>query len=168
MKKGTAFPEKTSKLVLCVLLLFTAGMVTGGAAVRLRDRVRTRNLNQLRGDVPSSLWQRMEFLRKAQRDLELDPEQRGKIESYLRESQENVRRLWAPIAPQVRAETETLRDRIRSELTPEQQAKFDQVLAERRKAGKRPERSEGSVRPGEAGGPGHRNKEASPRPDSGH
>lgn len=162
---GPAFSAKTSKLVLCVLLLFTAGMVTGGAAIRLRDRVRTRNLNQLRGDVPNSLWQRMEFLRKAQRDLELDPKQRSKIESHLRESQENVRRLWAPIVPQVRAETETLRDRIRSELTPEQQAKFDQVLAERRKAAKRLERSEGPGRPGEGGGSGHRSKEASPRPN---
>lgn len=164
MKASTVF-AKRSKLVLCVLLLFTAGMVTGGAAVRLRDRVRIRNLNQLRGEVPSSLWQRMEFLRKAQRDLGLDPEQRGKIESYLRESQENVRHLWAPVAPKVRAEMDALRDRIRSELTPEQQAKFDQVLAERRKAGKRSERSEGAGRPGEGGGAGHRIKEASPRPE---
>ncbi|MBL9173228.1 MAG: hypothetical protein JNL10_06835 [Verrucomicrobiales bacterium] len=157
---------KSSKLVLCVLLLFTAGMVTGGAAVRLRDRVRTRNLNQIRGDVPNSVWQRVEFFRKAQRDLSLDREQRNRIESHLRESQENVRQLWAPVAPKVRAEMDSLRDRIRTELTPEQQARFDQVLLERRKSGKRVDRPEGSGRPGEAPTPGHRSREGVPRPES--
>ncbi|MFO1460649.1 MAG: hypothetical protein U1G08_14745 [Verrucomicrobiota bacterium] len=93
----------------------------------------------------------MEFLRKAQRDLGLDSEQRSKIESYLRESQENVRHLWTPVAPKVRAEMDLLRDRIRGELTPEQQSQFDRILAERRKSGKRMERTEGLGRPGAEG-----------------
>lgn len=132
---------KGLKLILAALLLFSTGVVAGVAGSRLRDKASARNALQKRGDLPPQLWQRMEFLRRIQKDLDLSPEQRQRIEGYVRESQENARRLWEPVAPQARAEMETLRLRIRGELTEPQRERFDNAVRERvRKGGKPSER----------------------------
>lgn len=87
------------------------------------------------------MWQRLEFLRRAQRDLDLTPEQRQRIEGYVKDSQEQIRRLWEPMAPRAKAEMDELRQRIRGELSEAQRERFDQALAEHsHKSYRNPER----------------------------
>ena len=109
------------------------------------------------------MWQRLEFLRRAQRDLDLTPEQRQRIEGYVKDSQEQIRRLWEPLAPRAKAEMDDLRQRIRGELSEVQRERFDQALAERsHKSFRNSERAtNGTSRP--LGKPGLRNP-PSPQP----
>jgi len=84
------------------------------------------------------VWSRTELLRRAQRDLDLSPEQRQRIEEHLKTGQESLRALWAPVAPGARVEIERLQERIRSELDPQQRVRFDAALQERLRKGPKP------------------------------
>ena len=132
---------KSTQLIFVALLLFGAGVVSGLAGARLREKASARTLLQKRGGVPPPMWQRLEFLRRAQRDLDLTPEQRQRIEGYVKDSQEQIRRLWEPLAPRAKAEMDDLRQRIRGELSEAQRERFDQALAEHgHKSSRNPER----------------------------
>lgn len=119
---------KAWKVILAAALLFTAGAATGIAGSRLRTRAKLRSEAERRAPLPAIAWQRYEFLRRAQRDLKLSDEQKTRIEAEIKDSQERFRRLWEPIAPQAREEFEQLRTHIRAELTPKQQARFDELV----------------------------------------
>ena len=140
---------KTWKLILAALVLFAAGAVAGGAAMRLQAKAARQAAESRRGPLPPQVWQRLEFVRRAQRDLGLSAEQRERIEGYVRESQERFRALWEPVAPAAKLEFDTLRNRINAELTPEQRQRFDKLQSERsermRKGEGRP--PEGAERP---------------------
>lgn len=123
------------------MLVFGTGVVTGVVGSRLRAKAAANALLESRDAVPPPMWQRMEYLRRAQRELDLTPEQRVRVEGYVKESQETVRRIWEPVAPRARAEMNALRARIRDQLTPAQRERFDVNLVERgRKGGRKPER----------------------------
>lgn len=122
---------KSTQLIVVALLLFGTGVVSGLAGARLREKASARTLLQRRGGVPPPMWQRLEFMRRAQRDLDLSPEQRQRIEGFVKDSQEQIRRLWEPLAPRAKAEMDDLRQRIRGELSDVQRERFDQALAER-------------------------------------
>ncbi len=128
---------KAWKVILAAVLLFTAGATTGVALTRLRVRAKVRSEAERRSPLPAIAWQRYEFLRRAQRDLKLSDEQKSRIEAKVKDSQERFRRLWEPIAPQAREEFEQLRAQIRAELTPEQQARFDELLKKSEKERRR-------------------------------
>lgn len=129
--------NRSLQLTLAALLLFGAGAVSGAVLSRLGARLSARREEARRGELPPMVWSRTEILRRAQRDLDLTPEQRQRIEGHLKAGQESLRALWAPVAPGAKAEVERLRDRIRSELTPGQQARFDAALQERLRKGPR-------------------------------
>lgn len=128
---------KAWKVILAAVLLFTAGIATGMAVTRLRTRAKVRIEAEKRAPLPAIAWQRYEFLRRAQRDLKLSDEQKTRIEARVKDSQERFRRLWEPIAPQAREEFEQLRAQIRTELTAEQQARFDELLKKSEKERRR-------------------------------
>ncbi|MBN8248177.1 MAG: hypothetical protein J0L84_12125 [Verrucomicrobia bacterium] len=129
--------NRSLQLALAALLLFGAGFVSGGVVSRLGARLSARREEARRGELPPMVWSRTEILRRAQRDLDLTQDQRQRIEGHLKAGQESLRALWAPVAPGAKAEVERLRDRIRSELTPDQQTRFDTALQERLRKGPR-------------------------------
>ena len=71
---------------------------------------------------------RFEFLRRVQRDLDLTPEQRERIDKLLRESQERTREIMEPVAPQFHAEVQRAKEEFRAVLTPVQQQRFDDLV----------------------------------------
>ena len=71
---------------------------------------------------------RLEFLRRMERDLDLTKEQRERIDKMLKESQEQTRRIMEPVTPALHAELQRTKEEFRKVLTPEQQARFDQLL----------------------------------------
>ena len=104
------------------MLIFGTGVVTGALVVRNSERVqaplRPRNISQTRpvGTFsPGGL--RIEFLRRAQRDLDLNPEQRERIDKLLKESQERTR-----------AELQRTKEEFQQVLTPEQRTRFEELM----------------------------------------
>jgi Spy/CpxP family protein refolding chaperone len=72
--------------------------------------------------------QRLEFLRRIQKQLNLTPSQREEIARIMKESQERSRPLWDKIAPQMRDEVRRVHQEIRQVLTHDQQVKFEELL----------------------------------------
>ena len=127
---------KSYQLIIAALVIFVAGMAAGTSVAGLRSKARAQSekarAERTRRELAlSPMGSRLEFLRRVQKEIELTSEQRTRIEGYVQEAQERFRHLWEPVAPQVRTEFESLRTRIRSELSPAQQERFDQLIKER-------------------------------------
>jgi Spy/CpxP family protein refolding chaperone len=121
----------TWKAIFAALVIFSAGGVTGGLLVwRLEPPpAHGRHNTGLRsGQLGSPSGMRFEFLRRAQRELDLTPEQRERIDKLLKDSQERTRRIMQPVAPEFHAELQRAKEEFRAVLTPEQQQHFDDLL----------------------------------------
>jgi hypothetical protein len=153
----------TWKVILATLVIFAAGVVTGGLLVNYTDHAKPRPRPDWRplppetssrviepgtgrepirpagvpGAVPQFL--RKEFLERLDREVNLTPEQRGRIEQIIREGQERNREIWERVSPELRKEIADTRKQIQAVLRPEQRARFDELM-------KRPQRR--AVEPG--------------------
>jgi len=105
------------KVILATIVIFAAGAFTGAVVMRHADPGRF-----------GAGGMRMEFLRRMERDLDLTPEQRERVDKILKEGQEHTRKAMEPVAPAVHAELQRTKDEFRSVLTPAQQARFDELL----------------------------------------
>jgi len=114
----------TWKPILAALVIFAAGVVTGGLTIRFTlPHPPQRPAGP--GGFPD-FGRRPDFLDRMQRELSLTDDQRKQIGDILHQSQDNTRKLWETIAPQARAEHERTRERIREVLAEEQRKKFDE------------------------------------------
>jgi Spy/CpxP family protein refolding chaperone len=84
---------------------------------------------------------RIDLLRRMERELDLTTEQRERVDRIIKESQERTRHIMEPVAPQMRDELQRTRERFRAVLTPQQQARFDELS-------KQPPRPRDQRRPG--------------------
>lgn len=113
------------------MVIFGAGVVTGGLLVLHSDRGRDsqppRPAQRVAGPVAAGVM-RLEFLRRAQRELNLSPEQRQRVDAIIKESQERSRAILEPVEPQLHEELRRTREEFRSVLTPEQGARFDELI----------------------------------------
>jgi Spy/CpxP family protein refolding chaperone len=129
------------KVILATMIIFGCGVVTGGLVVKVRTaHVRTvrvdghgavRNASNATPGAPPWQLQRKDFLDKMDKQLELTPEQRQKIDKVMHDSLDRTRPLWQQIAPQMRDEMKRVREEIKKQLTPEQQKKFNDLLKPR-------------------------------------
>jgi hypothetical protein len=142
------------KIVLATIVIFGAGVVTGGVLVSHGDRMKIqRALRQsaARGNNwqpaprdavehdsrelrPMLEQQRMNFMLRTSRDLELTPVQREHIEKIVREGQERTKEFWEKAAPELRKNLQEVREQIQTELTPPQRIKFEEILKQQRQA----------------------------------
>lgn len=137
------------KPLLAALVIFAAGVITGGLTVGLR-RPPLGPRWTAPGPEPTRPWlnqrlagQQGELFRRMERQLELTPEQRLRVEAIVKESQGRIRALAEDLAPRTREELRQMREKIREELTPEQRRKFeklDESLRQREGGLKRGER----------------------------
>ncbi len=115
------------------MVIFGTGVVTGGLLVRHVElahlpRVQ-RPASPLRPvSVPSPGGMRLDLLRRMQRELELSPEQRERIDKILKESQERSKKIMEPVAPDLRQELQRTKEQFREVLRPDQRARFDELL----------------------------------------
>jgi Spy/CpxP family protein refolding chaperone len=125
----------TWKVILATILIFGSGVVTGGLLVRRSDHFETPRQGRL--PVAASLQlaapggYRLEFLRHAQRELNLTGEQRERVEKIFKQSQERTKQLMEPVTPHLREELERAKLEFREVLTPAQQARFEELLKQR-------------------------------------
>jgi hypothetical protein len=120
----------TWKVILATMVIFGTGVVTGGLLVRHSEQMHLprppRNPVTARPTPPLSAGGvRLDFLRRAGRELELTPEQRERVDKLLKESQERTRKVMAPF---MREELQRTREQFREVLTPAQRPRFDQLL----------------------------------------
>jgi DNA-binding MarR family transcriptional regulator len=122
------------KAIFAALVIFCAGVVTGGVAGKFLKRPPVP-LRLPAGETVGPGWmQRMEFVKRTERQLDLTPAQRERVAQILKDGQEHMKQLWEPIAPHAREEAQRVRERILAELNPKQQKKFEQLTKPRSRA----------------------------------
>jgi hypothetical protein len=147
------------RVILATLVIYATGVVTGGLLVHytaVRATV-VRTGNRQPGVQTITPWQvrNWELMRRMQVELDLSPEQRTNISRILVASQERTRDLWRPIVPEMNREQQMVHREIRSELNPEQQQLFDDLIRQ----------SRGPRHPNDAANPSGRNPaQANPAP----
>lgn len=127
------------KVILATMVIFAAGVVTGGLLVR--QTFSTVEARPSAASLPASpapalsppQFQRLEFLLRARRELDLTAEQQARIERIIRDGQERSRKLWESVAPDMRKELQAVLDKIRAELTPPQLLHFERLLRQSRR-----------------------------------
>ena len=138
------------KVILATLVIFGAGVITGGLLVRFVDRAAplqpltqpgtpekrpgpsaaNARQNRLPPPLPGPL--RKDFLDRLDRDLKLNPEQRECIEKIICEGQEKTKAIWDEVEPEMHEVLSETRSRICGELTPDQRGKFEQSLKQQK------------------------------------
>lgn len=125
---------KIWKIIVAVVLIFGAGVVTGGLLVKARvPTTRAAAGGPFLGG-PAGIWgpNRPAFIQRLDRNVELTAEQRAEVERILHESHTRMQTLWDPIAPQAREESRHVRQQINALLTAEQRPKFNKMLRPQR------------------------------------
>lgn len=148
------------KIVCATLVIFVAGIVTGVVLVRLGERgprpwhriprevvnrpqtnlnvVTPNHLNpeagrpQPNGGGPNAPANRdREFLQLLERQIQLTPEQRGRIVEIMGAGQERIRQMRQSIEPDIRKEMQKTHEQIQALLTPEQREQFQRLMRQR-------------------------------------
>ena len=128
----------TWKPILAALVIFAAGVVTGGLTVNLRKQP-AHSKGTVAVKKPVAMPRELrELSRRMQAELDLTPEQRERIEAIIHDSQERVKMLRDEIGQK---EFREMRQKIRSELTPEQRKKFAEIMQRHDERNKRDERT---------------------------
>jgi hypothetical protein len=164
------------KVILATVVIFGAGVLTGGLLVNYVDHGHRENGRfafwranpQLPMEAqepprsgalprpPSPEMSRKDFINHLDRALKLTLEQHKAIAKIIAEGQERNWEIWTNFAaPKIRHEMEQVHKRIRAELTPEQQKKFDAMVKQfashhahdRRPPGPPPPANDGSSPP---------------------
>jgi len=161
---------KIWKVILATLVIFGTGVVTGGLLVGVIGRINVHprfaplldhaahatptgpTANPDRVVLPMGTPPRRalskEFLERLNRELKLSPEQRQQVEEILTTGQEHTKAIWEKVAPEMRAEMKETREQIRAVLSPEQNARF-QELMKARPAKAKPEEAKQAPHPAE-------------------
>ena len=145
------------KVILATLVIFGAGVITGGLLVGYSDRALHRSVqiapapsnprpvaanpgqfgareNRIPPPMPVPL--RKDFLDRLERELNLNSGQKDRIEKIISEGQDRTREVWQTVEPDMRRELMSTRERIRNELSPEQRLRFEDII---RRPQRRPE-----------------------------
>ncbi len=126
------------KVILATMVIFGTGVVTGGLLVRNSQRSefqppqRTNNPpRQFQPNYAGGV--RVEFLRRAERELDLTPDQRERIDKIIAASQERTKKIMEPVTPLMREEIKRTKEEFREALTPEQRRRFDELLKQQQR-----------------------------------
>ena len=131
----------TWKVILATMVIFAAGVLTGVAIDRRtspKPELQRLGTNAIRTDlqaanriIPSLIAQRANLIRNVQRQLDLTPEQRVRIEQILRDSQLRMKPIVDKISPDLREEFRFTTLAMREVLTPDQRRQFDELMKPR-------------------------------------
>lgn len=165
------------KVILATVIIFATGVITGGLLVsRTQGPEHPGPLPPFarppQDGVPTPWFARREFLDRMDHQLNLSREQYDRIAKIIQTSQEHTRQIVSRVRPEIQDELRHVRREIRSELTPDQAKRFEelerQMRRDRQPPGDNPEMRRG---PGPGpGGPNRRNlpppANERPRPDT--
>jgi Spy/CpxP family protein refolding chaperone len=121
----------TWKVIFATVVIFGAGVVTGGLLVKHSAPTPSRPSHgpANRGVQPISAGGiRIEFLRRVERELTLTADQKEQIDKIIAASQERSKKLMEPIQPKIREELQQTREQFRAVLNSEQKIRYDELL----------------------------------------
>ncbi len=132
---------KSWKVILATLVIYVAGIVSGGLVANQQYQERLRRVAK----GPNSTigpWalRRMDFLQRISHEIDLDARQRDRIGEILRQSRDRTRPLREKFESGMREEMREVREKIRAELNPEQLKRFDELMKPRGPGDKRRDR----------------------------
>jgi Spy/CpxP family protein refolding chaperone len=123
------------KIILATIVIFGAGVLTGGLLVNHVERSwhqrfshRTEAVSQKELSLPRPQILGKQFVQQLDQALNLTPEQREKIQKIIADGQERNHDLWKLVAPQFHAAMQDVHQRIREVLTPDQRKQFEDLL----------------------------------------
>jgi Spy/CpxP family protein refolding chaperone len=137
------------KIILATIVIFGAGVTTGGLLVSHVDRSNRNNhrppgfgeFRPLGGDREQGRGMGMEFPRPRQPDmlntnfvrrlddaLKLTADQRSAIAKIIAEGQDQNHSIWTNNAEQMRKVMQDVHRRLHDALTPDQQKQFDELM----------------------------------------
>jgi Spy/CpxP family protein refolding chaperone len=128
---------KLSLVVLATVVIFAAGVLTGGLLVQ-----QTRPRPPLGGGVP--FLGRVEAINQAAGQLDLSSEQRRRVAEMVRNSREQIADYFTILEPDIQHVFRDLRQQILAELTPPQREAFEENFRQRVSRGERGERRMGN------------------------
>ena len=136
------------KVILATVVIFGAGVFTGGLVVQNVDRSRfshrehpqtppdiqpqtnkadaTHSQETFRPRQPEMFSR--QFVQQLDDNLQLTPDQRDKISKIIADGQERNREVWTNYTPQMHKVLQDVQQRIRAELTPDQLKKFETMM----------------------------------------
>ncbi len=114
---------KTFKTILAILLIFAVGALSGITVTQYHYQKRfEQTLTQERPN------RRQHLLRRLEKELDLTDSQHSTIEQLLQQSHKQLRELRLRHRPRIKEIMEESMARVRKELDPQQQTKFDSIL----------------------------------------
>ena len=136
------------KVILATVVIFGAGVLTGGLMVQNIDqsRLASRAYQQTAPDFhwptnradamrpPESFRPRQpemfnkQFVQELDENVRLTAEQRDKITNIIADGQERNREVWTNYTPQMHKVMQDVQQRIRAELTSDQLKKFEAMM----------------------------------------
>ena len=141
------------KVILATVVIFVAGIITGGLLVNSSGGVAHRahkallaenskknqpaaatvsnSPREIRVPLPPNILLRKDFLERIDRELKLNATQHERIEKIISEGQERIKDYCKKIEPEVQLELAETREKISAELTPAQQCLFTELLKRR-------------------------------------
>lgn len=117
------------QVILAAVVIFLAGIATGALATRALTPAPAARPS---APLPLGLDRRHAYLERLDREVDLTPEQRLQVEKIIAASQERIRALWEPIAPEAREAYRAARREIAALLTPAQKARLEEARQKRR------------------------------------
>lgn len=136
----------TWRVILAAVVIFTAGALSGGFYVRSQVRPSPVVRKEAEPFVPLPHMVQKRFVERIKKDLELNPEQAGRVEKIFTESQERIRIMWSLVGPEMQTELREVRDKVSAELTPAQRERFEELLKKNPNRGKGGSRAEPAKR----------------------
>jgi hypothetical protein len=121
------------KIILATVVIFGAGVMTGGLLVNYVDHVHSGNHHPSDyhdSDLPMPHGEMLgkQFLSQLNDVLHLTPDQHKTIEKIIADGQERNHDLWKIVSPQFRAVMQDVHQKIREQLTPDQRKQFEKLL----------------------------------------
>ena len=139
------------KVILATIVIFGAGVLTGGLLVGHVSRPSAPLFSPFRRTPPpkpgiyDTLPPQMRpgflntnFVQELNDKLDLNPKQREQIRRIITQAQQNTHDLWKLVAPQFQVVWHDTREQIRDVLTPEQKKEFEFLLRQQRQSRRQP------------------------------
>jgi Spy/CpxP family protein refolding chaperone len=148
------------KIILAIVVIFGAGVLTGGLLVNYVELPHPKDIQRLPGEWnphpqannrdhdqprPQDLLKprppemlSKQFVQQLDNTLHFTPEQRAAIAKIVADGQERNSEIWTIVAPQFHKMLQDVRQQIREQLTPEQRKQFEELLKRFRPAGHHP------------------------------
>jgi len=118
---------KNWKVIVGVIGVFLLGMMAGGLLTARLIQKRTQ-----RAFMAGSPRAAEFVTRRLDRELRLDEEQRRQVLTIMQATQHELREVYAEARPRIGGVLADSNRKVREVLRPEQQEKYDRILAERR------------------------------------